>query len=129
MTPQRIAILKVVLSSDDHPTVEKIHETVQNDFPMTSLATVYNTLTLLRELGIVHEIPGHGGAGSRFDGFHEEAHPHLICEVCGSLSDMDAEMIKDLNITVEKQTGYSNVNHNLVFRGVCPSCNSLHEES
>jgi Fur family peroxide stress response transcriptional regulator len=126
MTPQRMSILKVILSSKDHPTVEQIHEVVQQDFPMTSLATVYNTVALLKEIGVVNEIPISGGAGSRFDGFHEQQHSHLLCERCGSISDLDIEQLQGLDNTVEEISGYSDVSFDLVFRGVCPACRELH---
>jgi len=44
ITPQRMAVLKILVSSDDHPTVEKIYDRVKVDFPMTSLATIYKTI-------------------------------------------------------------------------------------
>ena len=46
ITPQRAAILKVFTESQDHPTVEQVYEQIKADFPMTSLATIYKTVTL-----------------------------------------------------------------------------------
>ena len=51
LTPQRMTVLKVLTASEEHPSVEQIYERVKVDFPMTSLATIYKTVTLLKEMG------------------------------------------------------------------------------
>ena len=51
VTPQRAAVVRVLASSQEHPSVEQIYDSVRADFPMTSLATVYNTFKCLRERG------------------------------------------------------------------------------
>ena len=56
ITPQRLAILRVLAPSEGHPSVEEIYNVVVKDFPTTSLATVYKTITLLKELGEVLEL-------------------------------------------------------------------------
>ena len=59
ITPQRLAILKILAVSKGHPSVEEIYAQVQANFPMTSLATVYKTVTLLKEAGEVLGVPLH----------------------------------------------------------------------
>ena len=56
LTPQRMAVLKILAVSEGHPSVEQIYERVKVDFPMTSLATVYKTVALLKEMGEVLEL-------------------------------------------------------------------------
>ena len=56
ITPQRIAILKAFLQRQDHPGVEQVYEEVKVNFPTTSLATVYKTVNLLKEVGEILEI-------------------------------------------------------------------------
>ena len=56
ITPQRIAILKAFLYSDEHPSVERVYEQVRINFPTTSLATVYKNIALLKELGEALEL-------------------------------------------------------------------------
>jgi Fur family peroxide stress response transcriptional regulator len=51
LTPQRMAVLRILAVSEGHPSVEQIYQRVKADFPMTSLATVYKTVTLLKEMG------------------------------------------------------------------------------
>ena len=57
VTPQRLAIAEAVLNSTDHPTVQQIHERVQQHFPSMTLATVYSTLGVLSKSGLIQELP------------------------------------------------------------------------
>ena len=67
ITPQRIAVLKILAESKAHPSAETIYETVKKDFPTTSLATIYKTIALAKELGEVMEL-GFSDGSNRFDG-------------------------------------------------------------
>ena len=119
ITPQRLAIIKILIDSGDHPSVEQIYHQVRKDFPTTSLATVYNTLERLKEMEEVLELPFSGG--SRYDGRNPCSHPHLLCTVCGAIEDLDI----DLGLAAEEvaaKRGYADVHHRLEFYGVCPRC-------
>ncbi len=78
ITPQRVAILKIFLSSEEHPSVEQVYAQVKANFPTTSLATVYKTVHLLKEIGEILEI-GFADGSNRYDGNKPYPHPHLIC--------------------------------------------------
>jgi Fur family peroxide stress response transcriptional regulator len=67
LTPQRMAVLKILAADEGHPSVEQIYEHVKVDFPMTSLATIYKTVTLLKEMGEVLEL-GFSDDSNRYDG-------------------------------------------------------------
>ena len=67
LTPQRLAVLKVLAVSDGHPTVERIYETVRVEFPTTSIATIYKTVNLLKQLNEVLEL-GFPDGSNRYDG-------------------------------------------------------------
>ncbi len=121
LTPQRSAILRAVLSSDEHPTAEQVFSQVRAEFPMTSLATVYNTLGLLREMGAVLEI-GLGHGGMRYDGLRPEPHPHLICTQCQAILDADLPELKALGEAVSQATGFRINSHRFDFFGICPRC-------
>jgi len=86
LTPQRLAVLGVLAQSSDHPSVEEIHHQVRRDFPTTSLATIYKTVHLLKEMGEVLEL-GFADWGSRYDGRRPYPHPHVICTQCGAVVD------------------------------------------
>ena len=121
ITPQRISILKVLVSSIEHPTVERIYEQVKADFPTTSLATVYKTVTLLKELNEVLEL-GFPEGSNRYDGNKPYPHPHVICIKCKKIVDPDLSGLADMTSELKKETGFKIINHRLDFFGICPSC-------
>ena len=123
ITPQRVALLQLVLTSQEHLTVEQIYAKVKADFPMTSLATVYNTLALLKEMGEVLEIDlGH--KGSHYDGYRVEPHPHIICIKCNAVNDADIPTLQTISQEMIRSTGYEILSHRLDFFGICPQCQS-----
>ena len=121
LTPQRRAVIQVLVDSQDHPTVEQIHEQVRRNFPMTSLATVYKTVALLKEMGEVREI-SFGEGGKRYDGLDPSSHPHLICVECNRIVDLDLPALDGLPQEVAEETGYRIIEHRFDFLGVCPQC-------
>ena len=121
LTPQRMAVLKILATNEGHPSVEQIYEHVKVDFPMTSLATVYKTLTLLKEMGEVLEL-GFSDGGNRYDGNKPYPHPHLICTECKNIVDPEVATLSELRQEVAQSTGYQIVSHRLDFFGLCPQC-------
>ena len=121
ITPQRLAILKVLAVSDGHPSVEQIFEKVKADFPTTSLATLYKTIALLKQLNEVLEL-GFSDSGNRYDGNRPYPHPHVICTVCGNIVDPEIVTVKNISEDIAKQTGYSITGQRLDFFGLCPKC-------
>jgi len=121
ITPQRLAILRILASSEGHPSVEEIYSVVVKDFPTTSLATVYKTITLLKELGEVLELEFSRGS-NRYDGSKPFPHPHVVCTRCNRIVDPDLESLSALTAEVSEQTGFKVVNHRLDFYGLCPEC-------
>jgi len=121
LTPQRMAILRILADSTGHPTVEQVYEQVRAQFPMTSLATVYKTVTLLKEEGEILEL-SFGGESSRYDGHNPHPHPHLICIRCGTILDPDLALFNDLPREICDKYGFQMVNHRVDFFGICPAC-------
>src|SRR6266702_14503 len=80
LTPQRHMILSVIQEADGHLSIEQITERVQERNPFVSLSTVYRTLELLRELGLVREnhLPGEQ---PRYEAAEGTAHHHLVCRL------------------------------------------------
>lgn len=124
MTPQRRAVLKVLAESREHPTVDQIYERVKSDFPMTSLATIYKTVTLLKEIGEVMELNFSGGR-SRYDGFNPSPHPHLYCIKCEQVTDPEMDSLEGLSGDLSDATGYEIVGQRLDFFGICPRCQEI----
>ena len=121
ITPQRVAILKVFMSSREHPGVEQVYEQVRVNFPTTSLATVYKTVHLLKDIGEILEI-GCADGGNRYDGNKPYPHPHLICTQCKSIVDPEVPLLEQLKTEVAATSGYRIVSHQVDFFGICPSC-------
>jgi Fur family peroxide stress response transcriptional regulator len=121
ITPQRLAVLKILTSSEGHPSVERIYEQIKVDFPTTSLATVYKTVTLLKEMGEVLEL-GFSDGGNRYDGNKPYPHPHLLCTHCDAIEDLEVDALGEIPRQVAQDTGYRIVSHRLDFFGICPRC-------
>jgi len=121
LTPQRIAVLKILAASTGHPSVEQIYESVKADFPTTSLATVYKTVTLLKEMGEVLEL-GFSHDSNRYDGNKPYPHPHLICIHCKNIVDQEMATLSALPQQVAQATGFQIVGHRLDIYGICPRC-------
>ena len=86
LTPQRLAVAEVVVNSGDDPTVKDIYERVREFFPYVTLATVYSTLAVLEQAGIVRELPF--PRQSRYDA-NLTPHANLVCLGCGGVVDAE----------------------------------------
>ena len=127
LTPQRIAIVEILANSCEHPGVEQIHREVTKRFSTTSLATVYKTVSLLKELGEVMEI-GFGDETNRYDGKNPHPHPHIMCVKCKSITDPDLSALDALSWEISEETGYKILSHRLDFFGICPQCQKKLEQ-
>ncbi len=121
LTPQRLAVLKVLAVSEGHPTVEQIYETVRVQFPTTSVATIYKTVNLLKQLNEVLEL-GFPDGSNRYDGNKPYPHPHVICTKCKKIIDPNLGSIKELTKEVVKETGFQILNYRVDFFGTCRDC-------
>jgi Fur family transcriptional regulator, peroxide stress response regulator len=121
LTPQRLAVVKILATSEEHLSAEKIYDRVKPDFPSTSLATIYKTVTLLKKIGEVMEI-GFVDDSNRYDGTRPHPHPHLICMKCRTILDPDISALSKLPEELARKTGYQIINYRLDFFGICPHC-------
>jgi Fur family peroxide stress response transcriptional regulator len=121
ITPQRIAVLSILAGSREHPSVEEIYDKVKKQFPTTSLATVYKTISLLKELNEVLEL-GFTDESNRYDGSRPYPHPHVICTKCKKIMDPELVHLGDISKEMSMKTGYKIFSHRLDFFGLCPKC-------
>jgi Fur family peroxide stress response transcriptional regulator len=121
LTPQRMAVLTILTQGYEHPSAEQIYERVRVDLPITSLATVYKTVSLLKEMGEVLEL-GFGDNRSYYDGRNPSPHPHLICVRCRKIVDSGTGVLDKLAEKLGPETGYQILSHRLDFFGICPQC-------
>jgi len=120
ITPQRHAIIEYLIESGTHPTADEIYKALEGKFPNMSVATVYNNLRVLREVGMVKEL-NFGDSSSRFD-YITTDHYHIICEKCGEMNDFHYDGLEGINFFVEKVTGFEVTNHRMEVYGICPTC-------
>lgn len=121
LTPQRMAVIKILASSFNHPSVEQVYEQVKVDFPMTSLGTVYKTVTLLKEMGEILELRL-GEDSHRYDGARPDPHPHLICIKCNKIIDGDLSLDQKSLRSLEQTSGYQILRPQISLFGLCPDC-------
>ncbi len=121
ITPQRYAVLRILAASQEHPSVSDIYKAVRVEFPTTSLATVYKTVSLLKEIGEVLELGFHDG-NNRYDGTRPFPHPHVICMQCRKIMDPELAGLDSLSAEMSRKTGYRIISHRLDFFGMCPAC-------
>ncbi len=121
-TLQREVVLGLVRTSTDHPTAEWIHHEARRVIPDISLATVYRTLRILKEKGLIYEFSG-GSSPARYDGVMHD-HDYVRCVCCGLVSDVDLPGIGELRRRVAERTGFSLGRVPLLFQGLCAACAS-----
>ncbi|MFI5332103.1 MAG: Fur family transcriptional regulator [Desulfobaccales bacterium] len=121
LTPQRLAMLRIIAKSAGHPSAEQIYAQIKGDFPTTSLATIYKTLSLLKDIGEVLEL-NFASVGSRYDGNRPYPHPHVICTRCGQILDTEMAGMTEVSQEMARQTGFKITHHQLNFFGLCSQC-------
>lgn len=125
LTPQREATVRVLLENEeDHLSAEDVYLLVKEKSPEIGLATVYRTLELLTELKIVDKI-NFGDGVSRYDLRKEGAahfHHHLVCIECGSVEEIQEDLLEDVEMIVEERWNFLVKDHRLTFHGVCRNC-------
>lgn len=120
VTPQRLAVLTILESRRDHPTAEQIYQEVRRQMPAISFNTVYKTLEVLCQRGLVIKVnPLHEVA--RYD-IETSNHAHLVCRKCHLIVDLHDEVAPGLALPPQDRAGFQVERHSLIFWGLCPRC-------
>jgi len=122
ITPQRHAVLEYLLTASTHPTADEIYRALEDKFPNMSVATVYNNLRILKDLGLVRELT-YGDDSSRFDSNMGE-HYHIICEDCGKIVDFHYPTLDEIESLAQKVSGFEISHHRMELYGKCEKCTS-----
>ena len=121
MTPQRLMILSAVEKADNHISAEEIYIQVRARYPHVNVSTVYRTLDLLKELGLVTETDM-GDSRVRYHSIGKGHHHHLVCEQCGETIDIEEAVLVPLWAEIEQKYDFKvNMKH-LAFFGLCSRC-------
>jgi len=116
LTEQRKIIAKVMSSSKDHPDVDELYKRVSNIDPKISIATVYRTVKLFAEEGIVTK-HGFKGTKARYEELFESHHDHLIDIKTGEIIEFVDDEIEELQKKIAEKFGYDLVDHKLELYG------------
>ena len=121
LTPQRHMILSVIQEADGHLNIDQILERVQERNPYVSLSTVYRTLELLRELGLVREnhLPGEQ---PHFETAESAAHHHLVCRRCRTVIHLEDTLLGNLHEQLQQQYTFHSLTLDMVAAGFCDAC-------
>jgi len=117
MTEQRRVIARVLSAADDHPDVEELHHRSHAIDPHISIATVYRTVRLFEEAGIIDRLDFRDGR-SRYEEHTDEHHDHLIDMKSGKVVEFVDEEIEALQVAIARKLGYKLVDHRLELYGV-----------
>ncbi|MFC2165440.1 Fur family transcriptional regulator [Acidobacteriota bacterium] len=129
-TAPREAILQLLSGSSKHMSAKEVYAAIHRHDPGVGLTTVYRTLGLLHEMGLIHKFAA-GDGHRRYEFAADETkehHHHLICTNCGKIIDysefVDEELalVKKIEDKLSKKYNFEISDHNIEFLGLCPKC-------
>ena len=120
LTPQRLEIYRVLAGSDEHPSAESVLRGVQLRMATVSLDTVYRTLWMLHDLGLITTL-GPSSSGVRFDP-NSSKHHHYICVQCDLVRDFESEELDALVLPDTVRRFGSIRDAQVEVRGLCAKC-------
>ncbi len=121
LTHQRLEIFRELAATDEHPDAETIFRAVQQRMPTVSRDTVYRTLWMLHDLGLVTTL-GPQRNGVRFDANPDRHHHHYVCVRCGLVRDFESEELSGLRVPDAVKDLGSIVDAHVEVRGFCAKC-------
>lgn len=132
MTPQRQTVLQVFIDHpDEHLSAEEVHLLLKQQSSEIGLATVYRSLELLSELGILQKLD-FGDGRSRYEvnvtNDKEHQHHHLICMQCGSVKGFAEDLLENLEKDISKKCNFKIRDHQVKFFGYCRECQAKRED-
>jgi Fur family ferric uptake transcriptional regulator len=132
ITPGREAILNVLSKEEKHLSAEEIYMKVHALYPAIGLTSVYRTLEIMKELGLIYEFD-FGDGRSRYELAEGEKgknhHHHLVCTKCKRVIDytdfidQEIKLLKDTERELSKKYEFNITNHLIQFYGLCKKCN------
>ena len=121
-TKQRKTIVEYFLTLHSHLDAEELHEAVRKDGHNIGLATIYRTLNLLTEAGLVEQKNFQDGKSLYEVILPNEHHDHLVCLDCGKVVEFENDEIERLQEVVAEQHGFELISHTLDMFGRCSAC-------
>ncbi len=120
ITPQRREVFSILVNNENHPKAEEIYTELEARMPDVSLATVYNTLNILEELGMIDAVSIVGDDAVHYDP-NTEPHDHLYCICCHRIVDIIRDR-HDSNFYEKELLGFRIIKRHITYYGYCPDC-------
>jgi Fur family peroxide stress response transcriptional regulator len=125
VTPQRLAVYRVLSRDLAHPTAESVYKRLSKELPGLSQATIYRTLQFLESENLIRRVSSPGAIG-RYDA-NIGPHQHLLCRVCGSLKDISVPALH--SAVIPKVSGFTVEELDIRLVGLCKTCASSKSKS
>lgn len=123
LTPQRALILSVLHQVDGHLDAEGIHSLAQNHYPGLNLATVYRTLAVLKEMGLVEQrYFARDHKREYYEAVGKREHYHATCLGCGKVIEVETPRIRQAQRELSENSGFIFVHACVCFEGYCAEC-------
>jgi Fe2+ or Zn2+ uptake regulation protein len=119
VTPQRVLLHRALTELDRHVTADELLDAVADRLPNVSLPTIYATLELLEELGMVRRVQR---AGTTLFDPRTDDHHHLVCVRCGSVQDIDSDLDTGALARLASRRGFAPERVEAVVHGRCAAC-------
>jgi Fe2+ or Zn2+ uptake regulation protein len=119
VTPQRVLLHRALRELDRHVTADELLDAVAARLPNVSLPTIYATLDLLEELGMVRRVQR---AGTTLYDPRTDSHHHLVCTICGSIEDLDSDLDTGALERAAARHGFAHERIEAVVQGRCARC-------
>ena len=127
ITPQRRAIINILLDNENrHLSSEEIYDLVRENCPEIGLATVYRTMQLLDEIGVIYKLNLDDGCiRYEIDLNKSECHNHhhLICKTCGKIIEVEDDLMDSVEKEIQSAYKFKILDHDVKFYGLCEDCN------
>jgi Fur family transcriptional regulator, peroxide stress response regulator len=127
LTPQRLAVLRVVLDLDDHPTADEVYAVLARRRSRVGRATVFRTLESLARLGVITKAC-HPGHAARYDR-RTERHHHLVCLRCDRVIDFSDARLDSLPVPDTRRLGFVVSDCRVQVRGICRKCREQEDKA
>jgi Fur family transcriptional regulator, ferric uptake regulator len=124
-TKERIAVLKEVFSSHSHFEPENLYLRIKASGSKASRASVYRTLSLLVESGLVEKVTRTEKSNVYEHTFGHSHHDHMICDGCGSIIEFYSEKLENLQKEICVGNGFDGRSHTLEIHGYCTECKKI----
>jgi Fur family transcriptional regulator, ferric uptake regulator len=122
LTKERIAILREVFSFHGHFEPEHLYFRMRDGGSKASRASVYRTLNLLVESGLVEKVRRTEKGNVYEHTFGHRHHDHMVCESCGKIIEFFSEKLENLQNKICARNGFNGISHTLEIRGRCGQC-------